>query len=257
MGTESKLGTGNSELGTSPSSLPMTNSLADAADVNLAAHFTWVQQQTAGMRVRRSESLVLSDSGLPCDTFNAVCRARLERDAAASAIREALEWATGPMTWEKGCGRQAWSPRNRSWPWFWTWRALPGIDLAPNGLSIRRVSSPEELREYAGLSAANWSPPDELVVEFYVRAAPVLLHPASPLWLYLGYVDGVAVGTAELTVGGGVVGLYAISTLAPYRRRGYGSALTARPLQDAREAGQQIGILQAAPDGVGVSEPRI
>jgi len=58
--------------------------------------------------------------------------------------------------------------------------------------------------------------------------------------------------TAELTVGGGVVGLYGISTLAAYRRRGYGSALTARPLQDAREAGQHIAILQAAPDGVGV-----
>jgi hypothetical protein len=72
--------------------------------------------------------------------------------------------------------------------------ALPGTDLAPNGLSIRRVSSAEELREYARLSAANWSPPDELVVEFYARAAPVLLHLASPVWLYLGHLDGVPVG---------------------------------------------------------------
>ena len=104
----------------------------------------------------------------------------------------------------------------------------------------------------ARISAANWSPPDVLVLEFYVRAAPVILHPASPLWLYLGYVDRVPVATAELTVGGGVVGLYGISTLAEHRRRGYGSALTARPLRDAMEAGQQVAILQAAPDGVGV-----
>ena len=244
----------------------MDSSLAAAADANLATHFTWVQQQTAGMRVHQSESLVLSDSGLPCDTFNAVCRARLERDAAASAIREATDWfaeRSRPFSWWVGPGdrpadlgqqleQAGLEPAESELAMAVDLDALPGIDLAPNGLSIRRVNSPEQLREYARINAANWSPPDLLVVEFYARAAPVILDPASPLWLYLGYVEGVAVSTAELTVGGGVVGLYGISTLAAYRRRGYGSALTARPLQDAREAGQHIAILQAAPDGVGV-----
>ncbi|HSE67818.1 MAG TPA: hypothetical protein VLB12_12600, partial [Gemmatimonadales bacterium] len=213
----------------------MTASLADAADSNLATHFTWVQQQTAGMRVRRSESLVLSDSGLPCDTFNAVCRARLERDAAAPAIHEALDWfaeRSHPFSWWVGPGdrpddlgqqleRAGLEPAESELAMALDLTALPGIDLAPNGLSIRRVGTPEELREYARINAANWSPPDPLVVEFYARAAPVILHPASPLWLYLGYVDATPVATAELTVGGGVVGLYAISTLAAYRRRGY------------------------------------
>ena len=60
----------------------MIDSLAAAADINLATHFSWVQQQTAGMRVRRSESLVLTDSGLPCDTFNAVCREQAARAGA-------------------------------------------------------------------------------------------------------------------------------------------------------------------------------
>jgi len=244
----------------------MSISLAAAADANLATHFTWVQQQTTGMRVRRSESLVLSDSGLPCDTFNAVCRARLERDAVGSAIHEAIDWfaeRSHPFSWWVGPGdrpadlgqqleRAGLEPAESELAMALDLTALPGIDLAPNGLSIRRVSTALELAEYARINAANWSPPDVQVVEFYVRAAPVILHPASPLWLYLGYLDGVPVATAELTIGGGVVGLYAISTLAEHRRRGYGSALTARPLRDAMEAGQQVAILQAAPDGVGV-----
>ncbi len=172
----------------------MTTSLAAAADANLATHFTWVQQQTAGMRVRRSESLVLTDSGLPCDTFNAVCHARLERDSAAAAIRDALDWfaeRSHPFSWWVGPGDQpgdlgerlekaGLEPTESELAMVLELEAPPGIDLAPNGLSIRRVSSAEELGEYARINAANWTPPDELVVEFYARGAPVLLHRRVP-----------------------------------------------------------------------------
>src|SRR5262249_51523314 len=90
------------------------------------------------------------------------------------------------------------------------------------------------------------------VLRFYEAAAPVLRSAASPLWLYVGYQGDRPVAAAELTVGGGVVGLYGISTLARDRRRGYGSAITLRPLLDARTAGYRAAVLQAAPDVIGV-----
>ncbi len=58
--------------------------------------------------------------------------------------------------------------------------------------------------------------------------------------------------TAELAVSEGVVGLYNISTLAAYRRRGFGTALARQPLLDARERGFRTAVLQAAPDAMGV-----
>jgi ribosomal protein S18 acetylase RimI-like enzyme len=60
------------------------------------------------------------------------------------------------------------------------------------------------------------------------------------------------VATAELTASGGIAGLYNISTIESYRRRGIGTALTLRPLLDARDAGFRTGFLQAAAAGVGM-----
>ena len=64
---------------------------------------------------------------------------------------------------------------------------------APEALEIRRVRSQEELRDYAIILAANWTPPDAHVVRFYEMAADALLTTACPIHLYIGYENGVAV----------------------------------------------------------------
>ncbi|HSH79591.1 MAG TPA: GNAT family N-acetyltransferase [Herpetosiphonaceae bacterium] len=121
------------------------------------------------------------------------------------------------------------------------------------GLRIRRARTPDEVKDFAEILAANWAPPDPDVLRFYELAAPALLAEGAPLWLYVGYLGEVPVATAELTVGGAVVGLYNISTLAAYRRRGFGTALTVQPLLDARAQGYRTAILQAqGSDGVRV-----
>ena len=102
----------------------------------------------------------------------------------------------------------------------------------------------------AHVAAANWTPPDANVTDFYRRAEPALLEPAAPLWFYLGLLDGEPVATAEATVHDGAAGLYNIATRAEFRGRGIGSMLTWRPLSDARNAGCDLAVLQASPDGV-------
>jgi ribosomal protein S18 acetylase RimI-like enzyme len=130
--------------------------------------------------------------------------------------------------------------------------ALRATDEAPDGLAIRRARTPSELSDFARVNAANWTPPDQAVVRFYELAAPLLLAAGSPIRLYVGYVGEEAVAASELTVAGGVAGLYGISTLAPCRRRGYGTAMTLRPLVDARAEGLDLAVLQASAAGAGV-----
>jgi ribosomal protein S18 acetylase RimI-like enzyme len=243
----------------------MSEELARQADDNLAAHFTWVQRHTSGMRAWEDDDLVVVESGLDCDTFNSVCRARLDRSRATDRIREVVgrfrsvrrpfSWWTSPADRPVDLGTHllaAGLEPSES-------EVAMAVDLArveapeaPADLTIARVATTAALAEFARISAANWNPPDRFVVEFYRLAAPALLRPDSPLRFYLGCYRGVAVATAELAIGGGVVGLYNISTVADHRRRGIGTALTALPLVQARDEGYRTAILQSAPDGLGI-----
>jgi GNAT superfamily N-acetyltransferase len=240
--------------------------LAEAADANLVTHMSWVQRRVAGMHVREDGQLVIVDSGLPCDTFNFVCRARLAAEAVGPRVAEALAYFAGvrrPFSWWVG-------PADRPADLGDALRAA-GLEAAeselgmaadleaarlndewPPGLRIERARTGEQVREFAAVNAANWEPPDPDVLRFYEIAAPLLLAGDAPLWLYVGYLGERAVASAELTVGGGVVGLYGISTLAGYRRRGIGTALVVRPLLDARAAGYRTAVLQASAEGAGV-----
>ena len=245
---------------------PLPTDAGDRADAAFVTHVTWVLEHAPGMSARITPELVVADSGLPCDTFNFICRARLAPEAARAAAAEAVayfarverpfSWWVGPVDRPRGLGT-----------------ILEGLGLAPAetelamavrldagrasatevpGLEVRRVRTEGELAELARLSAANWSPPDPEVLEFYRRAAGALLDPACPQWFYLGYVDGEPVATAEAAVHAGTVALFGIATSPPFRNRGIGSRMTWQPLQDAIAAGCDLGVLQAADAGVGI-----
>lgn len=237
-----------------------TAELAEAADANFVNHATWAATRTLGMRVLAEPRLVVVDSGLPCDTFNVICRARLTSRTAPPQIQTTLSFyasAHQPFSWWVGPADQPTDlgsyliaagllRAETELAMAADLTALPGAPLVPPGLEIRRVRTEQELAHFAQIIG------DPYALRFYELTAPALLTPDAPQWFYLGYWDNQPVATAELTLGGGVVGLYSIITLEAYRRRGIGSALTLQPLLDAREHGFQTGVLQAADAGVGV-----
>ncbi len=241
-------------------------SIAQAADENLATHFTWVQARTAGMRAMIREDLVVTDCGLPCDTFNAVCRARLSPSEAPRRVREAIigfeerpfSWWLSPADTPADLGQlleaAGLAPSETEVAMAVSLSRLRVGEPPPADIVIRRARSKAELSDFARVNAANWSPPDPYVQRFYELAAPVLLAPDCPIRLYVGYFDGEAVAAAELTDAGGVAGVYGVSTLSKHRQRGYGTAMTLRPLLDAREAGRGIAVLQASAAGAGLYE---
>jgi len=234
--------------------------LAEAADANFVVHASWAAARTAGMQVINEREFVLVDSGLLCDTFNLICRARLARDDDSARIRTAIDffdrversfsWWVGPADQPPDLGAHLIEagllPAETELAMAADLAHLPTVDLTPAGLVIRRVRTEQALQAYARILD------DPQVLRFYTLTAPVLLSADTPQWFYVGYLDDQPVATAELTVAGGVVGLYSIVTLEAYRRRGIGTAMTVQPLLDAREQGFRTGVLQAAAAGVGV-----
>lgn len=237
--------------------------LKTAANTNLVTHFSWVQHQTTGMHIIENPNLVLVDSGLPCDTYNAVCRAQLIPETAANQIQQAIDYfarANRPFSWWLNPGDQpenlgqllmdaGLQPAETELAMAADLSQLQISDQPPADLQIHRVRTAAQLQDFAHIVAANWNPPDVQVLRFYELAAPLLLKPDCPLWFYVGYLDSIPVASSELTVGGGVVGLYNICTLESYRRRGFGMALTLQPLLDARSQGHNTAILQASDAG--------
>jgi GNAT superfamily N-acetyltransferase len=233
----------------------------EAVEANLVAHMSWVQSRLPGARVESTPELVLVDSGLACDTFNFVCRARLGRDAAgrAAAARRFFDETGHPFSWWVGPPDEP-ADLGRALEAAGFVAAEPELgmvcDLArlsapapPGELRVARVESVDEVEAFSAVVAANWDPPDPLVVAYYRSAARLLVDPSSPLRLYAGYVDGRAVATAEVCVAAGVAGLYGVATLAAERRRGYATAVIARALGDARDEDVRVGALQSSDDG--------
>jgi ribosomal protein S18 acetylase RimI-like enzyme len=244
----------------------MEAELHAAMAANLSAHMSWVQSRLRGARVVDAPDLLLVDSGLACDTFNFVARARLAPERLEARVADALAFfaETGhPFSWwvgpgdgpeglEEALGRAGLAAAEGELGMAAPLADLAPVDTSPNGLRVERARDAAQVADFAAVNAANWSPPDPDVLAFYEAAAPLLLGADSPLRLYVGYLGGRAVATAEACVAGGVVGLYNVATLESERRKGFGSALTVRPLLDAREEGVRTAVLQAAPDGQGV-----
>jgi GNAT superfamily N-acetyltransferase len=242
--------------------------LHDAADENLAVHATWATSCLPLARVQRAPDLVLVDSGLACDTFNFACRARISAGRAEERVAEARDFfrvTDHPFSWWLGPGftppglpevlaRHGLEQAESEIAMAIDLARLPQTVPAVPSLTITPVRNHADLAAFAEMSAANWDPPDQDVLGYYREVSGVLLDPDAPRRLYLGRVDGEPAATAEATVGGGVVGLYNISTRPTYRGRGIGLAMVHAPLAAAITAGLSTGILQATAAGLGVYE---
>jgi N-acetylglutamate synthase len=114
----------------------------------------------------------------------------------------------------------------------------------PAGLTIRQLN-PAEGQVHADVAAAGFEAPQQLFRE--LMTADVLDLPG--LRCYVGEVGGQAVTTGVgITLGGGV-GVFNIATPPPYRRRGYGAAITARAVADGLATGARWSWLQSSPLG--------
>lgn len=61
--------------------------------------------------------------------------------------------------------------------------------------------------------------------------------------------DGEAVGCGSVHIGRGVAGLYNVGTLADYRCRGVGTAISGKCIKIALDSGAERVFLQTQPDG--------
>ena len=204
-------------------------------------------------------------TGISSPLFNGVFRAQLDEDQLDAKIEDAMAdfkaigapmyWWTGPATRPAGLGKhlQAHGLQHEY--------DFPGmaIDLLTLGeaepsasLAIERVRDAQSLRTWCDVLTRGFGMPvlvGDAYLDMFVGTG---LGEELPWRWYLGLVEGEPVATSMLALSAGVAGIYNVATLPEARGRGIGTAMSLRPLLEAREMGYRAGILRSSEMGVGV-----
>ncbi|MFF7648227.1 GNAT family N-acetyltransferase [Streptomyces canus] len=125
-------------------------------------------------------------------------------------------------------------------------RPAQGLPAEPvvDALRVRAVSV-DELDLYARTVAEGFEAPHEM---FLVLADPSL-EKINGVTFYLAELDGVPVGTGMTATSGDLTGIFNITTLPGYRRRGYGRAMTLEMVRAGFAAGAGTAYLYASKMG--------
>jgi GNAT superfamily N-acetyltransferase len=217
------------------------------------------------VEVAESQEMIRFASGLPFPPFNAVMRARLDEGNADRAIAQTADYFAAkrlPWTWNvEETATPSDLPERLTATGLVEGAPEPcmAIDLTllpntpggPQSLAIEKVAG-DLGGEYTEVLSAGFGLPLEIARGFADIIRGVVASHDVTVSGSLGIVDGRAVATSLLLAAGGVAGIYNVTTLADYRGRGIGAALTVAPLIEARDMGYRIGALQSSVMGYGV-----
>ncbi|MCW3046015.1 MAG: acetyltransferase [Solirubrobacterales bacterium] len=121
------------------------------------------------------------------------------------------------------------------------------------GLRIERVGDPASVEAWLSVVAPAFALPAPATDAFRGLAAAGA-RGDTPVSDWVGFAGGEPVAVASLGIAAGVAGIFNVATRSDARQRGYGSALTAHVLAQARAAGQRTAALTASALGRGSYE---
>lgn len=238
-------------LGTEPSA----EEVVKACEENYADYWRCVAL-SSNADFSETRGIKRSITGLQQDVFNIVLSCHLEVGAIDARIDEEIRdigvrqipvtWHVGMLTEPKDLGRYL---EARGFPHDYDLAGM-AVELESvdsrldhrDGLTVRRVASEQDCREWAGCLAESWESPKEV--------APWMLNNACfnleieqrrglslPRKMYLASLEGVPSAGSMLFWSNGIAGLQTVGTVQAARRKGVGTAVVESALADARTMG--------------------
>lgn len=245
---------------------PTESELVTAVHENLYSLFRSMQI-LPGCEVLESDEIGYHHALPRNPMFKGVWRTRLLAEEAEAMIDETLAWFS-----ERRSSAFYWWTDPRTQPADLGERLLergfdgstkgePGMvaDLdalkqdvpTPSGVTIRQVATLGALVDWCDVFTASYGLTEAQGRAWYVATVQAGMDTA-PWKMYVGYLRGQAVATSLLFNGAGVSGVYSVGTLPTERGKGMGTAVTVRPLLDARQQGYRFAVLFPSKRGYSV-----
>jgi GNAT superfamily N-acetyltransferase len=236
--------------------------MIDLIDENFGSHATRIPGQMKEMIVSRKGGFTVTDSGLSCDTFNIIhihspeiskddfmeivfSFQNSQKDFCIWVSKENLSKAT-----ESVLNELELSVQNEEVGMVLDLERFTNKEVLDQA-GITKVDSKEALIRFAEVLAANWSPPDQNVLEYYNITANNFLNSDIDLFYYVH--NDTPCTTVELFPSNAdTAGIYGLATLEDFRGKGIGMKMMSFLLNHAKSSGYKNLILQATEDGIGI-----
>lgn len=130
--------------------------------------------------------------------------------------------------------------------------SLPDAPPVNAHLQIIPVQNKEQLRLWEEVSFEGFDFPPETKKQYQLFLASLDLHEKSAQKLFLASFRDKPAATSLLFLHEAAGGIYFVSTLPEYRKKGIGLAVTLATMRAAQKAGARHVTLQSSPDGLRV-----
>jgi ribosomal protein S18 acetylase RimI-like enzyme len=123
---------------------------------------------------------------------------------------------------------------------------IPRTPPLPVGLTVRRVETARELRDFCRAAGRGFRIPEWYLRIAFTRGRSGHFTADRALRLFVGYLEGAPVATSAAVTSDRVTGIFFVATVPRARRRGLGAALTWAAIDDGRRLGAEAAWLQSS-----------
>lgn len=236
--------------------------LATAIEANRFEFFQYLDR-SVGVEVHEGPSVTWFITGIPHPFMNGVFRTQLTSGDVDEVIEQTLAhfkarrlpfiWRIGSATRPTDMGRHLEAhgfDYSEGIGMAAGLLALNESPPTPSGLTIVPVDDKKTLAQWVHAVLIGFGLPYNSEAACFDLFAGLGFD--LPLRNYVGLLDGKPVAASQLLLRAGVAGIYWVTTVPGERQQGIGTALTLKPLREAREMDYRIGILHASEMGKGV-----
>ncbi len=211
--------------------------ISEQLDENVIGKLTYLPERL-GMYISKNEKIITVNTGISSDMFNAICLK--DYDISWQVARDMFHAEGLPFALGCGFGDKGEKCRNfleklgLKYDEIETgmFVDITQVDRRLNygKLKITQVGDEHTLDDFIAVYKGIVSTDAEAIERFYTAAASCILEPESSLKLFVGYIAERPIATGALFLYAGVAGIWDITVLPNFRRRGIATDMVAHLL---------------------------